>query len=48
MSLFRKFLHGNQDATQKTPPAGLQTMGVQLQRKFARGVQYNRMSSSSL
>lgn len=41
MALFRKFLHGNQDATQKTPPAGLQTMGVQLQRKFARGVQYN-------
>lgn len=41
MSLFRKFLHGNQDGSQKTTPAGLQTMGVQLQRKFARGVQYN-------
>ncbi|XP_052093175.1 rab-like protein 6 [Mytilus californianus] len=41
MSLFRKLL-GNQDGGgQKAPPSGLQTMGVQLQRKFARGVQYN-------
>lgn len=41
MSLFRKLL-GNQDGGgQKAPPSGLQTMGVQLQRRFARGVQYN-------
>lgn len=41
MSIFKKLL-GNQDApAQKATPAGLQTMGAQLQRRFARGVQYN-------
>ncbi|KAJ8300824.1 hypothetical protein KUTeg_022343 [Tegillarca granosa] len=47
MSLFRKLLGNNQDGQAKgavgknAPPPGLQPMGVQLQRKFAKGVQYN-------
>ncbi|KAK3092965.1 hypothetical protein FSP39_009445 [Pinctada imbricata] len=46
MPFFRKLL-GNQDGTQKggepkaSPPAGMLTMATQLQRKFAKGIQYN-------
>ena len=44
MSIFRKLLGNQQDGGAgkggNTPP-GLQTMGAQLQRKFAKGVQYN-------
>ena len=45
MSLFRKLLGDKQDGGPgkggNTTPPGLQTMGAQLQRKFAKGVQYN-------
>lgn len=42
MSLFKRFLRGSEgDARNATPPAGMQTMGASLQRKFAKGVQYN-------
>lgn len=44
MALFRKLLGNQQDggsAKGGNPPPGLQTMGAQLQRKFAKGVQYN-------
>ncbi|KAK3605865.1 hypothetical protein CHS0354_017770 [Potamilus streckersoni] len=49
MSLFRKFLGSNQQeggagkgpVVRGTPPPGHQSMGAQLQRKFAKGVQYN-------
>lgn len=40
MSLFRKLLGGNEPIKPATPP-GHQPMGAQLQRKFAKGVQYN-------
>jgi hypothetical protein len=45
MPFFKKFLGSSDDVTGKgrgavTPP-GLQTMGANLQRKFAKGVQYN-------
>ena len=47
MSLFRKLLGDKQDGGPgkggNTTPPGLQTMGAQLQRKFAKGVQYNSM-----
>nr|KAG5693200.1 hypothetical protein BaRGS_014090 [Batillaria attramentaria] len=43
MSLFKRFLRGSQegDGRNATPPPGMQTMGASLQRKFAKGVQYN-------
>ena len=42
MSLFKRLLNKTEDAKSPgTPPAGMQTMGVQLQRRFAKGVQYN-------
>ena len=43
---FRKLL-GSSDAkpenaaNRQAPPAGMQAMGVSLQRRFAKGVQYN-------
>lgn len=48
MSLFRKLL-GNTNAAEGAKggpnkgatPSGMQLMGAQLQRKFAKGVQYN-------
>lgn len=46
MSLFKRFLRGSQDSgdlKNATPPPGMQTMGASLQRKFAKGVQYNSM-----
>lgn len=41
----RKLLKNDKPtADQKNaPPAGMQTMGANLQRKFAKGVQYNSM-----
>ncbi|KAL8612132.1 hypothetical protein ACOMHN_021945 [Nucella lapillus] len=45
MSLFKRLLRssgeGGEQRNAGTPPAGMQTMGASLQRKFARGVQYN-------
>ncbi|GFR79798.1 rab-like protein 6 [Elysia marginata] len=42
MSLFKRLLNKSEDAKSPgTPPAGMQTMGAQLQRRFAKGVQYN-------
>ncbi|XP_076454482.1 rab-like protein 6 [Babylonia areolata] len=45
MSLFKRFLRssgeGGEQRNAGTPPAGMQTMGASLQRKFAKGVQYN-------
>ena len=45
MSIFRKLLGNQPDGGPakggNTTPPGLQTMGAQLQRKFAKGVQYN-------
>ncbi|XP_005103241.1 rab-like protein 6 isoform X2 [Aplysia californica] len=44
MSLFKRLLNKNTDGDAKspgTPPAGMQAMGIQLQRRFAKGVQYN-------
>ncbi|XP_013395672.1 rab-like protein 6 [Lingula anatina] len=48
MSFFKKLFSGDdkEKAAQSqvasaTPPPGMQTMGVSLQRKFAKGVQYN-------
>ncbi|KAK0065671.1 rab-like protein 6 [Biomphalaria pfeifferi] len=42
MSLFKRFLNKSEDAKSPgTPPHGMQTMGAQLQRRFAKGVQYN-------
>ncbi|KAL5012563.1 hypothetical protein ScPMuIL_011114 [Solemya velum] len=44
MSIFRKLLGNNQDGQAKAaPPSGLQPqpMAAQLQRKFAKGIQYN-------
>ncbi|RUS87074.1 hypothetical protein EGW08_005150, partial [Elysia chlorotica] len=42
MSLFKRLLNKSEDAkSPSTPPAGMQTMGAQLQRRFAKGVQYN-------
>lgn len=49
MPIFQK-LFGNADDKGKpavTPP-GLQTMGAPLQRKFAKGVQYNSMFHFSI
>ena len=43
---FRKLL-GNNDAKAEKPsgpPAGMQTMGANLQRRFAKGIQYNSES----
>ena len=44
----KKLLGSNNDSRQEkgknekaVPPQGVQTMGVNLQRKFAKGVQYN-------
>ena len=49
MSFFKKLLNKEEPkqdvrlpkGVKIGPPAGLQTMGATLQRKFARGVQYN-------
>ncbi|CAL1527385.1 unnamed protein product [Lymnaea stagnalis] len=43
MSLFKRLLNKNPDDAKSpgTPPHGMQTMGAQLQRRFAKGVQYN-------
>ena len=45
MSLFKRFLRSSQDGGDQrnsaTPPPGMQAMGASLQRKFAKGVQYN-------
>ncbi|BFZ05707.1 hypothetical protein BsWGS_08746 [Bradybaena similaris] len=43
MSLFKRFLNKNSEDAKSpgTPPHGMQTMGAQLQRRFAKGVQYN-------
>ncbi|GFO09522.1 Rab-like protein 6 [Plakobranchus ocellatus] len=43
MSLFKRLLTktGDDAKSPGTPPAGMQTMGQQLQRRFAKGVQYN-------
>ena len=45
---FRKLLGSNEAKAEKEkagskggPPAGMQTMGATLQRRFAKGVQYN-------
>ncbi|XP_064616449.1 rab-like protein 6 [Liolophura sinensis] len=41
MSLFKRLLGTNNAPDKANPPPGLQPMGAQLQRKFAKGVQYN-------
>ncbi|ESO86528.1 hypothetical protein LOTGIDRAFT_194959, partial [Lottia gigantea] len=45
MSIFKRFLGGKDGDTLKSPtgtsPSGMMPMGQQLQRKFAKGVQYN-------
>ncbi|KAH9499450.1 Rab-like protein 6 [Bulinus truncatus] len=42
MSLFKRLLNKSDDVKSPgTPPHGMQTMGAQLQRRFAKGVQYN-------
>ncbi|XP_059150976.1 rab-like protein 6 isoform X2 [Physella acuta] len=43
MSLFKRLLNKSPDDARSpgTPPHGMQTMGAQLQRRFAKGVQYN-------
>jgi hypothetical protein len=38
----RKFLKGDsKPETKNGPPAGMQTMGANLQKRFSKGVQYN-------
>lgn len=46
MSLFKRLLNKSPDDARSpgTPPHGMQTMGAQLQRRFAKGVQYNSKS----
>lgn len=47
MSLFKRLLGTNNAPDKANPPPGLQPMGAQLQRKFAKGVQYNSMYDKS-
>ncbi|XP_076822386.1 rab-like protein 6 isoform X2 [Clavelina lepadiformis] len=38
---FKKWVRNDENAQERNPPAGLQTMRSDLQRKFSKGVQYN-------